>query len=139
MNGYMCYDPVSDFEGIHGSVSLFAKDKLLALPFFNEVIIARNLFDDNYSRTKLANVQVVYLMFNQIDNLYKIGRTKNLPYRERTLQGQQPRVELIAFWEREKSFEKRLHYHFGSKKVRGEWFKLSFADLLELKALAESN
>lgn len=74
----------------------------------------------------------VYLMYNRIDNRYKIGRSKDAIYRERTLQSQQPDIILIEAWEAPPKVEKELHRRYKDKRVRGEWFDLSESDLNEI-------
>ena len=71
----------------------------------------------------------VYLMHNKTNGYYKIGKSNNPKFRERTLQSQEPDVELIAKWEVDSNEEKLLHKKFKDKRVRGEWFALDEEDV----------
>lgn len=78
-----------------------------------------------------------YLMFDKTLGLYKIGISKTPEFRERTLQGQQPQIELLEkrkFTTRiyAKNLEKELHLKFKKSRTRGEWFKLSKLDIREI-------
>jgi hypothetical protein len=65
----------------------------------------------------------VYLM-RHTNGLTKIGRSKNPRTREKTLQAEDPRLEMIFHCEADGSVESRLHQIFNSVRVRGEWFDL---------------
>jgi len=79
---------------------------------------------------KEPKVGNVYLMLNKRNNFYKIGFTKGNPiFRERTLQAQEPEVELIYRWTGSLIDEKELHKLFENKQERGEWFKLNKDDI----------
>jgi hypothetical protein len=66
---------------------------------------------------------ILYLM-RHTNGLTKIGRSKNPQKREKTLQAEDPRLEMIFHCEANESVEKRLHKIFDSVRVRGEWFNL---------------
>ena len=74
-----------------------------------------------------------YLMLNTRNGFYKIGES-NLPkFREKTLQSEEPEVEIYASFTSEKCNEKILHERFSNKRIRGEWFSLSNEDLNYIK------
>jgi hypothetical protein len=75
----------------------------------------------------------IYLMLNKKTGNIKIGRSKNPNFREKTLQGEEPEIQLISIWEAPKNVESQLHKKYIEKRIRGEWFKLSFNDLKEIK------
>jgi len=77
----------------------------------------------------------VYLMLDKRNNYIKIGKSIRPTFREKTLQGEQPEIELIAYWEAKPKVEKELHYKFKDKRKRGEWFKLDFIDLKLIKKM----
>ena len=82
----------------------------------------------------------VYLMYDESTNLYKIGVSNNPKYREKTLQGEIPKIKTIVsreFKDRKLSLimEKTLHDYFKTKHVRGEWFDLNEYDLEKLSSL----
>ncbi len=74
-------------------------------------------------------IQYVYLMVNKRSGHYKIGRSVNPEFRERTLQSQEPEVEMVEACLAPKALEKRLHEEYKSKRIRGEWFDLNDADI----------
>lgn len=72
----------------------------------------------------------VYLMLNRRNGYVKIGRTIHNPeLRERTLQSEDPDIELILSIECDKEAEPFLHDLFKEKRLRGEWFNLSMSDI----------
>jgi hypothetical protein len=74
-----------------------------------------------------------YLMLNTRNGFYKIGES-NLPkFREKTLQSEEPEVEIYASFTSEICNEKILHERFSHKRIRGEWFSLSNEDLNYIK------
>ena len=68
-------------------------------------------------------------MRNSRNRAIKIGIAKLPPARERTLQAEEPDVALIAHWPGRTADEKALHEKFQAKRLRGEWFNLSDADV----------
>tara|TARA_B100000513_G_scaffold138416_1_gene62816 strand:+ start:357 stop:893 length:537 start_codon:yes stop_codon:yes gene_type:complete len=83
-------------------------------------------------------VNYVYLMYDPSLELYKIGHSKDAEFRERTLQGQRPTIELVSkrqYPSRDsaRKIESLLHKKFDSKRIRGEWFKLEKTDVDYLK------
>lgn len=71
----------------------------------------------------------LYLMRDTRTGLYKIGRAKNPAYREKTLQSDNPLIEIIKQWPGTITDESDLHDRFKKKRVRGEWFNLNESDL----------
>lgn len=72
----------------------------------------------------------IYLMFDENTGLFKIGRSLNPEYRERTLQSQAPKIlKLFTSCLTYGAKEKELHRHFANKRVRGEWFSLNENDI----------
>jgi hypothetical protein len=67
----------------------------------------------------------IYLMRDLRSDLIKIGFSNNPRYRERTLQSEQPLIDLIEAWQADKSDEKYLHNQYKDFRLRGEWFKLN--------------
>lgn len=65
----------------------------------------------------------VYLM-RHTNGLTKIGWSRNPEAREKTLQAEDPRLEMIWHTSAKKEVERQLHDIFASVRVRGEWFKL---------------
>jgi len=72
----------------------------------------------------------IYLMHNPNNGLYKIGKSKTPVFREKTLQAQEPEVELIFASKLTHGYvEKVLHIYFDAQRVRGEWFRLTDEDI----------
>jgi hypothetical protein len=72
-------------------------------------------------------------MIDDNTKLYKIGRSKNHSYREKTLQSEKPTIEMILNIQTSIHVEKELHEMFKHKRIRGEWFNLTYEDLKEIK------
>jgi len=92
----------------------------------------------DYSSNQYTEVGNVYLMKSDLNGRIKIGRTKDKPvYRERTLQSQEPEVNLIFHREvlHMNETERYLHTLFDSKRFRGEWFDLSGDDIEKAKSI----
>ncbi|SDP98588.1 GIY-YIG nuclease family protein [Ectopseudomonas guguanensis] len=65
----------------------------------------------------------------------KIGVAKNIDARKRNLQTGNPlELRLLGWIEADNAFqlERHLHQHFGSTRVRGEWFNIEPADILPI-------
>jgi hypothetical protein len=76
------------------------------------------------SDTEQAESQdFIYLMRHR-NGLVKIGRSRNPVAREKTLQAEDPRLEMFFYGNGDKHIERRLHRIFHELRVRGEWFKL---------------
>lgn len=82
----------------------------------------------------------VYLMKNLKNGNVKIGISENPRYREKTLNSEEPDIELLTsklFNSREDALkiEKMLHLQFSEYRVRGEWFSLDPEDVLLITRL----
>lgn len=75
----------------------------------------------------------VYVMIDKNTGYYKIGRSKNPKFRERTLQSEKPTIELLFHYDTRVRVEKELHDMFAEKRIRGEWFDLNGSDLNTVK------
>jgi len=67
-------------------------------------------------------VKSTYLMMDS-KGYTKIGKANNPQIREKTLQSENPTIELIAICKED--VEKELHLKYKEYRVRGEWFKLN--------------
>ena len=79
-----------------------------------------------------------YLMRDESTGYYKIGMSKEPTYRERTLQCEKPTISLL--WSKKfatrseaREQEKSLHQRYAHKNKRGEWFRLSEQDVIDIK------
>ena len=84
---------------------------------------SKSYFDHIVDKQTSCDLSFVYLMKHK-NGFTKIGWSRNPEARERTLQAEDPMLEMIAYWEDDRSTEKRLHQIFDSLRVRGEWFNL---------------
>lgn len=94
--------------------------------------------EENVQLCKNNEECYVYLMHDTLNNFYKIGISKTPQYRERTLQSEKPSIEILyakKYPNRRLAYaiEQALHKVFSEKKIRGEWFNLSEADIAMLK------
>jgi len=76
-----------------------------------------------------ANINFVYLQHNKKNNLYKIGFSKTTKHREKTLQSEEPDIQLYRQWMTSQKYEGLLKKKFKGKRKRGEWFELDQEDL----------
>ena len=75
------------------------------------------------------NTTKIYIMIDKNTGYYKIGRSINPNFREKTLQSEKPTIELLYTFDALCKDEKKLHNMFISQRIRGEWFKLSDSDI----------
>lgn len=68
-----------------------------------------------------------YIILDERTGLYKIGKSCNPIARENTLQSEYPLLKIIFVID--KDVESDLHLIYKSKRIRGEWFKLSKNDI----------
>lgn len=84
------------------------------------------------------NITKVYVMIDKNTGYYKIGRSKNPEKREKTLQSEKPTIEMIFNEDARIRDEKKLHYIFSDKRIRGEWFDLNGTDLNKIREYFKS-
>lgn len=70
-----------------------------------------------------ANDYKTYVMKDSLTGLYKIGKSINPKFREKTLQSEKPSIKMIKVFD--SNIEKQLHKLFDNSRVRGEWFSLN--------------
>ncbi|MES2380034.1 MAG: GIY-YIG nuclease family protein [Bacteroidota bacterium] len=121
------------FQGKNGVMISNSQKGIINVDMINRTDFYRNFFNKNFEIKILNDQEYVYLMVNDETALIKIGTSKNPRFREKTLHSSEPRVFLIALWRCKKGFEKELHQKFATKRIRGEWFRLSFRDLGEIE------
>jgi hypothetical protein len=91
-------------------------------------IVIKKPFDEVIEYDIIEEPQIrkepkTYLMKNRRNGLYKIGKSITPTHRERTLQSEEPEIEMVKVWE--DNIEDRLHKKYNKSRVRGEWFKLT--------------
>lgn len=107
-----------------GTILIYYEDKIEVYKSIFSHVVDTNKFENK-----------IYLMHSESSNLIKIGRSKNPNTRERTLQGRDPKLNMITYWDAPLQIEKDLHNKFIHKRVRGEWFDLNFGDLNTIKEI----
>ena len=118
-------------------------DKAQAVKLIKEMVDSRHSkFDEAQGKSKESIREMVgisctptyiYLMHHGVSNVWKIGRSNKPKARETTLQHQDPMITLNWQVEAVSTFETWLHHRFKSKRIRGEWFKLSKSDVSWIK------
>lgn len=79
-----------------------------------------------------TGLNFIYLMYDRVKGLYKIGFSKNPNYREKTLRSEEPDIQLFKKWFTPQKYESDLKKRFKAKRIRGEWFNLNTEDLSEI-------
>jgi hypothetical protein len=97
---------------------------------------AKKLRKEKRQQQGLTNI---YLMLNKRNGLVKIGKAKDPQSRERTLQSEEPEIEMIFCIQAPPKIEIILHDRYSAQRVRGEWFKLSEKDIKQIKQALEVN
>lgn len=135
--GFWTYSPTEINAKPGYSISIIAKGKLgvFEIPQIDKILFLKGLMGTDRMKYKFNNEECVYLMLNFKSNLIKIGQSRKPSYREKTLQSEEPEIEMIAFWKAPKKVEKELHNIYSNKRERGEWFRLSLKDLKDIKEL----
>lgn len=77
----------------------------------------------------------VYLMRNQRNKFTKIGWSKSPTLREKTLQSEEPEIELLWSAPGTLADEAALHLKYQNERVRGEWFNLATTEISKIKEL----
>lgn len=109
--------------------------KLVPIEFIDRVELLRDMFSYKERLVNDSETNKVYLMVDDQSGFVKIGRSKNPMEREGTLQSKKPEIHLFAIWDAPKNVETQLHRQYAHKRKRGEWFKLNFLELDEIKRL----
>ena len=115
----------------------YTKQYLLALDELG--IVAEENAPSTVEKTREVTEEAcfVYLMVDTSNGYHKIGISNHPEYREKTLQSEKPTIEKICakqFPSRQiaTAIESALHSTFASKRIRGEWFNLSDADVSQI-------
>lgn len=79
----------------------------------------------------------VCLMKNVRNGYTKIGFSGNPEYREKCLQSEEPEVVLTHTFQGTMNDERELHIRYAEYRMRGEWFRLSDEQVLEIITATE--
>jgi hypothetical protein len=93
----------------------FEEDKWLKLFFQTQRIINESEYIQDKSKT--------YIMKDCSNGYYKIGKSYNPIFREKTLQAEKPTIKIIKVFD--SNIEKKLHTDYSKYRLRGEWFNLT--------------
>ena len=102
------------------------KRGIVFAPTINKGEFYKGLFGEKSIFRKSMNYDFIYLMLNNLIDYFKIGKSKTLALREKTLQADESDIELISYRKAPSNVERQLHKHFKSKQLRGDWFNLNF-------------
>jgi hypothetical protein len=100
----------------------------------NEYFTINKQTDNDKKTCKSKNEFYIYVMKNLRNGFYKIGISHNPTTREKTLQSEEPEIELLFYSKGSYKHEKQLHQTFIEKRVRGEWFSLDDNDIENIKS-----
>jgi len=127
---------------ISKSGEYFGKTKMItAYDFFEKpprVIPKRKLERGTSTYFDTPEPTNVYVMKDESNGFYKIGKSINPSIRESTLQAEKPSVTLIFSYSATSKHERELHKMFAEKRLRGEWFRLNQDDLSQIKTYLEN-
>jgi hypothetical protein len=131
---------IKEFAGKNAVGMIVGRKGVIRFPTLDKLEMYRSFFYSNKNSQKYSenNQNKIYLLLDRRNNLIKIGRSKILKIREKTLQSQNPNWELITAWIAPQKTENELHKIFQAKRVRGEWFSLTFIDLTEINEIMNS-
>lgn len=122
---FLCFCPNEDREELCAMMNEISKWIAMARPIS---------FSTNYSsvsKHSKENNFKTYIMIDHNTGFYKIGKSKNPYFREKTLQSEKPTIEMLLVINQD--IEKVLHQEFSNKRVRGEWFQLECEDVEYLR------
>ena len=102
----------------------------------NSLVANKNTINESQKENRAG--RFTYLMIDKRNGLYKIGRSKNPEYREKTLQSEVPQIKLLSYCAEWIVSEKDLHTTFSHRRVRGEWFDLTKNDISTIKNLMQA-
>ncbi|MEJ8841505.1 GIY-YIG nuclease family protein [Lacibacter sp. H375] len=110
------------------------KRGVIKINLLDRLQLYRDIFYSSKNETETEfSGDHVYLMLNKRNNYIKIGKSKTLGFREKTLQADEPEVVLVVTWHAPAKVEKELHRMFSDKRKRGEWFNLKLKELKIIK------
>lgn len=99
---------------------------------FQDASLVRRIVQSMPPSDKRDRQTYVYLM-RHANGLHKIGRSLNPTAREKTLQAEDPRLELVCAGRADRELERRLHARFAKCRRRGEWFELTARQVAYVK------
>lgn len=135
--GFTVVDWDSDREK-HGDELIMLAHQPINIKHFDKKYFYASIFDGTKSsdvKDDLSKKNRIYINYNNRTNLFKIGRSINPVKREKTLQGEDDAIRTIACWYAPKEVETELHEKFINQRERGEWFRLTYCHLEQVRDL----
>lgn len=135
MLGYLTINPDEIYSSVDSNPLLVAVGVkgIIKVRMFEKATFYKDFFGERKQQELIDGQKYIYLMLNKRNNHFKIGSSKQLLHREKTLQSEEPEIDLITFWCCPVSVEKALHKQYREKRKRGEWFDLTLKDLSSIK------
>lgn len=131
------HDEIEQIKSLTGDKNpyMFYPFGIEIIPFFEPKDFYKRLLNIKDLESVKTETNYVYLIFNNRNGYFKIGRSKNPIKREKTLQSEEPDLELLFYKEADMRIEYELQKYFKTKHIRGEWFKLNIQDILIFKKI----
>jgi hypothetical protein len=101
------------------------KAKIEALELRQRAADLEYFAKNGIKKVKKNSINDLYLIKNKRNGLYKIGVSVDPLNREKTLQSQEPEIEMVKNWHGRASTERWWHNNFKEHRIRGEWFELT--------------
>lgn len=118
-----------DLKSLGQDFELLLIDNYEIIESINEIGLYRKLLNYEFNET-LIKGKKVYLMYSESRREFKIGRSKNPLSRKKQGSTWSPDIEILKIWKGHSILENALKSKFQSKNIGGEFYKLSFDDIL---------
>lgn len=86
---------------------------------------------EQHDKKKEEKKRFTYLIKDMTNGYYKIGKSVNPIFREKTLRAEYPKI--ITIITTEQNIETKLHKKYKEYRLRGEWFDIPDSLITELK------
>jgi len=137
---YVEYLPKHDFGNDSYSNVEIRKLKLadlvlgsLGLPLCPPDMPTKTNSREQANEVKAIKPGFVYLVRNHRNQYTKIGWSAKPSIREKTLQSEEPELEMIFTTPGTRVDERIIQLRFSDKRVRGEWFNLDIQDISSIQ------
>lgn len=99
-------------------------------PFIELDLVKYTLLAEAMAKKELGNFST-YIIYNPLNDLYKIGRSKNVYKRFINLKQEYSKdLQLLVY--NEKDYESEIHFKYRELRNFGEWFNLDTDHLLDI-------
>lgn len=103
-------------------------EKYLVVEVIKEKEVERIVYSSNPQyRCRERKKQFSYIMKDESNGLFKLGKSINPRVRESTLQSEKPSIKLVHKFEVD--IEAELHKKYKENRVRGEWFNIKESEI----------